>query len=81
MGVSQPRISGLVRGRIGLFTIDTLVNMVAAAGLRVDVDITVGRPRARQVKSRGDQGRYDVHREDAVHHLRRGPHGGSYQRA
>src|SRR5271157_4281280 len=44
MGVSQPRISGLVRGRIGLFTIDTLVNMVTAAGLRVDVDITDGRP-------------------------------------
>ena len=47
MGVSQPRISGLVRGKIGLFTIDTLVNMVAAAGLKVDVDIAAGRPRAR----------------------------------
>jgi len=44
MGVSQPRISDLVRGKIGLFTIDTLVNMVAAAGLKVDVDITPGRP-------------------------------------
>ena len=47
MGVSQPRISDLVRGKIGLFTIDTLVNMVTAAGLKVDVDITVGRPRAK----------------------------------
>ena len=45
MGVSQPRISDLVRGKIGLFTIDTLVNMVAAAGLKVDVDITAGSPR------------------------------------
>lgn len=44
MGVSQPRISDLVRGKIGLFTIDTLVNMVTAAGLKVDVDITEGRP-------------------------------------
>ena len=44
MGVSQPRISDLVRGKIGLFTIDTLVNMVTAAGLKVDVDITPGRP-------------------------------------
>ena len=42
MGVSQPRISDLVRGKIGLFTIDTLVNMVTAAGLKVDVDITAG---------------------------------------
>jgi predicted XRE-type DNA-binding protein len=47
MGVSQPRISDLVRGKIGLFTIDTLVNMVTAAGLRVDFDITPGRPRAK----------------------------------
>jgi predicted XRE-type DNA-binding protein len=47
MGVSQPRISSLVRGRIGLFTIDTLVNMVTAAGLKVDVDITADRPRAK----------------------------------
>ena len=45
MGVSQPRISDLVRGKIGLFTIDTLVNMVTATGLKVDADITVGRPR------------------------------------
>lgn len=44
MGVLQPRISDLVRGKIGSFTIDTLVNMVTAAGLKVDVDITAGRP-------------------------------------
>ena len=47
MGVSQPRISDLVRGKIGLFTIDILVNMVAVAGLKVDIDITNGRPRAK----------------------------------
>jgi predicted XRE-type DNA-binding protein len=47
MGVSQPRISGLLRGKIGLFTIDTLVNMVTAAGLKVDVDITAGGPGAK----------------------------------
>jgi predicted XRE-type DNA-binding protein len=47
MGVSQPRISDLVRGKIGLFTIDTLVNMVTAAGLKVEVDIIAGRPRAK----------------------------------
>jgi len=47
MGVSQPRISDLVRGKIGLFRIDTLVNMVTAAGLKVDVGITAGRPKPR----------------------------------
>ena len=47
MGVSQPRISDLVRGKIGRFTIDTLVNMVTAAGLKVDVAIAAGKPRAK----------------------------------
>jgi predicted XRE-type DNA-binding protein len=33
MRVSQPRISDLIRGKIRLFTTDTLINMVAAVGL------------------------------------------------
>ena len=36
-GVSQPRVSDLVRGRIELFSIDALVNMLAKAGVRVTV--------------------------------------------
>jgi predicted XRE-type DNA-binding protein len=36
-GVTQPRISNLVRGRIDLFSIDTLVGMLARAGIHVDV--------------------------------------------
>jgi predicted XRE-type DNA-binding protein len=38
-GVTQPRISDLTRGRIDLFAIDTLVNMLATAGLRVELQI------------------------------------------
>ncbi len=38
-GVTQPRISDLVRGRIDLFALDTLVNMLATAGLHVSVHI------------------------------------------
>ncbi len=34
-GVSQPRVSDLVRGKIDLFSIDMLVNMLAKGGLRV----------------------------------------------
>jgi predicted XRE-type DNA-binding protein len=34
-GVTQPRISDLLRGKIELFGLDTLVNMAVAAGLRV----------------------------------------------
>lgn len=38
-GVTQPRVSDLMRGRISLFSLDTLVNMVAAAGLHVDMRV------------------------------------------
>ena len=37
LGVSQPRVSDLMRGKIDLFSIDNLVNLLAAAGLRVQV--------------------------------------------
>jgi predicted XRE-type DNA-binding protein len=36
-GVSQPRVSDLMRGKIDLFSVDTLVNMLAAAGVRVEL--------------------------------------------
>ena len=38
-GVTQPRVSDLMRGRIDLFGLDTLVNMAAAAGLHVEMRI------------------------------------------
>ena len=38
-GVTQPRISDLVRGRIDLFAIYSLVNMLALAGLRIEMHI------------------------------------------
>jgi predicted XRE-type DNA-binding protein len=38
-GVTQPRISDLLRGKIDLFAIDTLVNMLASAGLHVEIRI------------------------------------------
>jgi predicted XRE-type DNA-binding protein len=38
-GVTQPRISDLIRGKIDLFSLDTLVNMLAAAGLRVEIKL------------------------------------------
>ena len=36
-GCTQPRVSDLVRGKIQLFSIDTLVDMLAHAGVRVRV--------------------------------------------
>jgi predicted XRE-type DNA-binding protein len=38
-GVTQPRISDLLRGKINLFSLDTLVNMATAAGLHIDMQI------------------------------------------
>lgn len=38
-GVTQPRISDLMRGRINLFGLDALVNMAAAAGLHVELHV------------------------------------------
>ena len=35
LGVTQPRISDLVRGRIELFSIDTLVDMLSRLGVAV----------------------------------------------
>ena len=38
-GVTQPRISDLTRGKINVFSLDALVNMAVAAGLRVEMQI------------------------------------------
>lgn len=35
LGVSQPRVHDLVRGRLHRFSIDALVEMLARAGVRV----------------------------------------------
>ncbi|ROZ61423.1 helix-turn-helix domain-containing protein [Ramlibacter sp. WS9] len=39
-GVTQPRVSDLMRGKINLFGLDALVNMAAAAGLRIEMRVT-----------------------------------------
>lgn len=38
-GVTQPRVSDLVRGKIDRFGLDALVNMATAAGLQVELRI------------------------------------------
>jgi len=37
LGVTQPRVSDLMRGKIELFSVDTLINMLAAAGQVVEI--------------------------------------------
>jgi len=36
LGVAQPRICDLMRGRIGLFSLESLVDMIISAGLKVE---------------------------------------------
>ncbi len=38
-GVTQPRISDLLRGRISRFSLDALVNIATALGCRVHVEL------------------------------------------
>jgi transcriptional regulator with XRE-family HTH domain len=42
-GVAQPRVSDLVRGKVALFSIDTLVDMLAATGVTVELKLRTTR--------------------------------------
>jgi len=39
LGVTQPRVSDLMRGKIDLFGLDAPVNMAVAAGLQVQIEL------------------------------------------
>jgi predicted XRE-type DNA-binding protein len=39
LGVTQPRISDLIRGKLHLFSVDILIAMITHAGLIVDVRV------------------------------------------
>ena len=39
LGVTQSRVSNLLRGKIDLFSTDALITMLAHAGLRVDIRV------------------------------------------
>jgi predicted XRE-type DNA-binding protein len=41
LGVTQPRVNDLLRGRVGKFSLDALVALAARAGLAVHMEITL----------------------------------------
>ena len=43
LGVTQPRVSDLVRGRIERFSIDSLVEMLGRSGVRVSLVVKAGK--------------------------------------
>ena len=47
IGISQPPVSDLMRGKINLFSLDALVNMAASAGQHVRIELEpIAPPRA-----------------------------------
>jgi predicted XRE-type DNA-binding protein len=40
LGITQPRLNDLLRGKIDKFSLDALVNMLGHAGMRVEVSVT-----------------------------------------
>jgi predicted XRE-type DNA-binding protein len=48
-GVTQPRISDLMRGKIHLFSLDMLMDMASTAGMRPEINVT--KPRIKRVIS------------------------------
>lgn len=39
LGISQPRVSDLKRGKISLFSVDTLIELATAAGLQIELKV------------------------------------------
>jgi len=51
-GVTQPRMNDLLRGRVSRFSLDALVNIAAALGRHVRVELEVTHNRARRNEGR-----------------------------
>lgn len=43
LGLTQPRLNALLKGKINLFSLDALVNAAARAGLHVELRVTPSR--------------------------------------
>lgn len=39
LGITRPRLSDLMRGKFGKFSLDALVNLTAAAGLALEIRV------------------------------------------
>ncbi|WP_350283772.1 XRE family transcriptional regulator [Nitrosomonas sp.] len=39
LGVTQPRVSDLMRGKIDLFSLESLIDMITSIGLKVEMNI------------------------------------------
>lgn len=39
LGITRPRLSDLLRGKLGKFSLDALVNLASAAGLAIEIKV------------------------------------------
>lgn len=39
LGLTQPRLNALLKGKIGLFSLDALVNILGRAGMSVEIKV------------------------------------------
>ena len=39
LGITRPRLNDLMRGKLGKFSLDALVNLAAAAGLKLEIRV------------------------------------------
>jgi len=57
-GVTQPRVSDLMRGKINLFSLDTLIDMAATAGMTPTVKVS--KPKSPSIASQPRRKRLSV---------------------
>lgn len=39
LGITRPRLNDLLRGKLGKFSLDALVNLTTAAGLKIEIHV------------------------------------------
>ena len=55
-GVTQPRISDLVRGKVNLFSLDALVDMASTAGMAPTIRVTMPKKPTSAQRTAGSEG-------------------------
>ena len=66
LGVTQPRVSDLMRGRIDLFSVDTLIDMLARLGIRVRLIFRSSKRSARVAYNNDQRARSGPHSRSAA---------------
>lgn len=69
-GVTQPRINDLLRGRLSRFSLDALVNIAAALGQRVHVELDAAARAERVTKKPGASIRQPLHQRGGARRSR-----------